>query len=126
MTPTIADQLTELQNGPESDDYGCLRPTQYACDATLALLRDCKDIPSGCVSTDAEGGVRIEWVREAGSVHLVVPPVALLSRPPYIYHAASDSFHAASGSFYATDDATPEGLAYWLKKIAAEPSGTPE
>lgn len=110
---SIPDQLTELQNGPESDDYGRLRPTEYAVSATLALLRDIKHIPAGCVSAYSRGGVRIEWVREAASVHLIVPSVADPLRLPYIYHEIDDD--------YATEDATPERLAYWLERIADPP-----
>ena len=109
---TIADQLTKLQNGPESDDYGRLRPTEYAVNATLALLRNIKHIPPGCVSTDSKGGVRIEWGQKTSYVRLVVPHHADFSTPyitPYIYHEIGDD--------YATEDATARGLAHWLEVI---------
>ena len=64
-------------------------------------------IPAGCGSTDSEGGVRIEWVCPTASVHLVVP--ATSDRKAYIYHEVGDD--------YATEDATPERLAYWLRQI---------
>ncbi|MDY0167501.1 MAG: hypothetical protein RBS80_13220 [Thermoguttaceae bacterium] len=112
----IVSQLVELWNEPEEEDeYGRLRPTQGAFDRSVGLLVDAaieahyeqRAIPSGCVSIDSEGGVRIEWVRPAASVHLVVP--ASKDNEAYVYHEAGDD--------YATEDVTPEGLAYWLRLI---------
>ncbi len=110
----IVRQLVELWNGPPSDNYGCLKPTRYAFDRVISLLVDVAidasprgGVPLGCVSTDSEGGVRIEWVRDAVSVHLVVP--AADSNEAYVYHEI--------GSNYATEDATPERLSHWLETI---------
>ena len=111
----ILQQLVELWYGPPSDDYGCLKPTQHAFDKAIGLLLDAAivtslrggQIPLGCVSTDSEGGVRIEWVRDATSVHLVVP--AADSNEAYVYHEI--------GNNYATEDATPERLSHWLEAI---------
>ena len=110
----IVRQLIDLWKEPEEDDDGRLRPTRYAFDRSVCLLVDaaieahpqCR-IPSGCVSTDSEGGVRIEWVRPTASVHLVVP--AARDREAYVYHQV--------GNDYATEDVTPERLAYWLHRI---------
>lgn len=116
LSPIIR-QLVELWNGPESDEYGVLRPTQDAFEKAISILVDAaidaapRQIPRGCVSTDSEGGVRIEWVRETSSVHLVVP--ATNSSESYVYHEVDNS--------YATEDATPEGLSNWLKLIADGP-----
>lgn len=115
----IVRQLVELWNGPEFDEYGVLRPTQDAfgkaisilVDAAIIAHRERGRIPSGCVSTDSEGGVRIEWVRETSSVHLVVP--AANSSESYVYHEVDNG--------YATEDATPESLSNWLKLIADGP-----
>ena len=115
----IMGQLVELWNGPQSDDYGRLQPTQDAFDKVIGLLVDAaieayrKDsqIPLGCVSTDSEGGVRIEWLRNGASVHLVVP--AANSDEAYVYHEI--------GNNYATEDATPERLSHWLKAIPKGP-----
>jgi hypothetical protein len=111
----ILQQLLELWNGPENDDYGRLRPTRDAFEKTIELLVDAaidghfqrRQIPYGCVSTDSEGGVRIEWVREAASVHLAVP--ATKTEAAYVYHEV--------GSHYATETATPESLSRWLSAI---------
>lgn len=111
----IVRQLIDLWKEPEEDDYGRLKPTQDAFDGSVRLLVDAaieaysqqRQIPSGCVSTDSEGGVRIEWVRPTASVHLVVP--ASRESVAYVYHEV--------GNDYATEDVTPERLAYWLHRI---------
>ncbi len=112
----ILRQLLELRDGPENDDYGRLQPTQHAYNTTVELLVDAaidaqserRQIPHGCVSTDSEGGVRIEWIREEASVHLVVP--AEQSKAPYVYHEV--------GGKYATEEATPRCLSYWLRAVS--------
>jgi hypothetical protein len=111
----IVGQLVELWKGPKEDDYGLLRPTRDAFDNTVHLLLDAainvyprqRQIPFGCVSTDSEGGVRIEWVRPTVSLHLVVP--AQGNRPAYIYHRI--------GSDHATENVTPALLTHWLHQI---------
>lgn len=111
----IVRQLIDLWKEPEEDDYGRLRPTPDAFDRSVRLLVDAaieaypqqRQIPSGCVSTDSEGGVRIEWIRPTASVHLVVPVAR--DRVAYVYHQV--------GNDYATEDVTPERLAYWLHRI---------
>ena len=118
----IVRQLVDLWKEPEKDDYGRLRPTQHAFDRSVELLVDaaieaaieaypqCR-IPAGCVSTDSEGGVRIEWIRPTASVHLIVP--ASGERVAYVYHEADND--------YATEAVTPERLAYWLRRIEYGP-----
>ena len=106
MLSPIVLQLVELCNGPEDDEFGRLRPTRDAFDAAIQLLSDaalkeaCGDrkIPGGCVSTDSEGGVRIEWITDRAGVHLVLP--SKKSEPAYLYHELSGD--------YATEDASPE------------------
>jgi len=111
----IIGQLVELMKEPETDDYGILRPTRHAFDTACHLLTDAaivsalagRQIPRGCASTDAEGGLRIEWVREKSSVHLAVP--ATPERDGYVYHEIDHN--------YGTVSATPEALARWLRDI---------
>ncbi len=112
----IVGQLVELWKGPEADDYGRLQPTQYAFDKVIQLLVDAAivtypnghQIPGGSVSTDSEGGVRIEWIRDSARVHLVVP--ATDQKAAYVYHEV--------GKDYATEDVTAERLSYWLRAVS--------
>jgi len=108
-------QLAELRTAEESDQYGVLRAGEHAynlacrrlIDAAIVAALEGREIPYGCASTDSEGGVRIEWIRPASSVHLVVP--ATSDRPAYIYHEVGDT--------YATEPATAERLARWLREV---------
>jgi len=99
--------------GRKPDDYGRLRPTQEAVDKAVHLLLDGAACSAGrgflraVFRSDSEGGVRIEWVRDSESVHLVVPPTN--RGAAYIYHEA--------GGDYATEDATPELLSHRLRVI---------
>ncbi len=112
---SLIQQLIEVRSAPEHDDHGVLRASQHAFDASCNLLVDAAivsalaggSIPNGCVSTDSEGGVRIEWVRDAASVHLVVP--ASDARGGYVYREV--------GTTYGTEPATAESLARCLRVI---------
>jgi hypothetical protein len=109
-------QLVELREEAEADEYGTLQATPHAFDIGCNLLTDAaivsaplgQQIPYGSVSTDSEGGVRIEWVGTDNSVHLVIP--ASTDRDSYIYHEV--------GSQFATEPATPEALARWLHVVS--------
>ncbi len=112
---SLIQQLIEVRNAPEHDDHGILRANQHAFDASCNLLVDAAivsalddgSIPNGCVSTDSEGGVRVEWVRETASVHLIVP--ASDDRAGYVYREV--------GTTYGTEPATAESLARCLRVI---------
>jgi hypothetical protein len=109
-------QLVELRTAEESDEYGILRATEHAynvachlvIDAAIMAALEAREIPHGYASTDSEGGVRIEWIRPTSSIHLVVP--ATSGCPAYIYHEVGDA--------YATEPATAERLARWLREVA--------
>lgn len=109
-------QLVELRQAEESDEYGTLRATEAAYGLACSLLIDAaiiaalegrRQIPHANVSTNSEGGVRIEWVRPTHSVHLAIP--ATSDRPAYIYHEV--------GNEYAAEPVSPERLAYRLREI---------
>lgn len=112
---SLIGQLVELRTTQEADEYGVLRASEHAYNLACHLLIDAaivaapegREVPYGCATTDSEGGVRIEWVGSTSSVHLVVPVVS--NRPAYIYHEI--------GNTYATELATPEQLARWLREI---------
>ena len=112
---SLLKQLAALRVCDETDDYGVLRASEYAYNAVCQLLIDAtitaaaerREIPDGYVSTDSEGGVRIEWVRPQSSVRLVIP--AAPTRQSYLYHEV--------GNAYATEYPTAEALAYWLRAM---------
>ena len=114
---TIVARLNELWKGPEEDDYGRLRPTDSAYETAIGLLVDCaidgapdeRMIPAACVSTDSEGGVRVEWVRDQASVHLVVS-AERSPKSAYIYYEGPEG--------YATEPATAEALLMRLRSVS--------
>jgi hypothetical protein len=112
----IVQQLLELRNEAESDEFGTLRPSQRAfdeachflMDAAILSARESRAIPRGCAVTDAEGGVRIEWVRPKAGVSLVVP--AFADRESYVF------YHATGEDGYS-EQASPETLARRLRLV---------
>ena len=112
----IIQQLVELRNEEETDEYGTLRASQHAFDVACRLVTDAaiisafdgRQIPRGCTSTDSQGGVRIEWVRPTASVHLVIP--ASSDREGYIYHEVADR--------HGTEPASPDRLAARLGAVS--------
>jgi len=118
----ILRQIDDLSSGDETDEYGVLRPTDHAIAETRKVLdsavrarlgqsvhgRTAPLFPRGCVTTDEEGGLRIEWWGEGRAVHLVVR--AAPGGRSYIYHEL--------GEVYAAEDrVTGSVLAYWLQRL---------
>jgi hypothetical protein len=112
---SLIGQLVELRMAEESDEYGILQASEHAYEQACELLIDAaiaaaiqgREIPHGCAATDSEGGIRIEWMRPGGGVSLILP--ASPDREAYIYHEVGD--------IYATELATAEALALWLRNI---------
>jgi len=111
----VIKQLNELRAEAEEDDFGVLQATEHAYETACQLVTDAailaacggRQIPRGRASTDAEGGVRIDWMRPDAAVCLIVP--ASKVRDPYIYHDVAGNF--------ATDPATDSALSRWLREI---------
>lgn len=111
----IINQLNELRDEPETDEFGRLRASEHAFHVARRLMNDAGAlaeahgvaIPRGCASTDTEGGIRIDWLRPDAAVCLIVP--ASEGRETCVYHEVTGE--------YATDPATPEVLARWLREI---------
>lgn len=86
-------QVIGLMSEEEQDEYGTLRPPDHTYNKTLEVLAEAfkssltpdatHGFPRGHVSTDAEGGIRINWVRNGRTVRLVVPSAE--ERGPYVY-----------------------------------------
>ncbi len=107
-------RLKALLRQEDSDEFGVLKPTDYAFDLATGLVQEASTLgptmPKGSVATDSQGGVRITWFREDREVELVCP--AGPDSSPYIYHEA--------GSDYALhEDASGRALASWLRWLVA-------
>lgn len=107
-------QLLALYDEEPEDDYGILKPTQHAFFTAVQLLTSAglqsrNRLPYGSVASDSEGGVRIEWYRDAKEVRLVVP--ASEDGQPYIYHESGDVYNIERNPSAST-------LSRWLDWIA--------
>lgn len=101
----IADD-TEDERQATRDAYDVAR--ELLVNATIIAGRMGRAIPFGHVTTDPEGGVRIEWFSRDARVHLVIR--ATRDRGGYIYHRVAAE--------YKTEPATAYSLAKWLKFVS--------
>jgi hypothetical protein len=110
----VLDRLASLLDEDETDDYGVLSPSEYAFTTTWNLLvatageMSCS-FPRAAVSTDSEGGIRVQWIRPARQVRLVIPNVE--ARRHYIYHEEGNQYDVEP-------DVSATALAGWLSWIA--------
>lgn len=118
----IVQQLAALAAAEPEDEDGVLRPTMRALQRTNKILLDASTVfllswrgsdsqlvfPKGFVSTDNEGGIRIEWMWPNSSVRLIVP--ATTDGKEYIYF----EFGEQRGSHRRVDGAL---LARLLKQL---------
>lgn len=100
----ILREIVELATGEERDDDGILAPTKHATEVTTRLLihastfvwQNCLTtgatfiFPRGFVSTDSEGGIRIEWTKPGASLRLVI--AASESGKSYLYHEFGERY----------------------------------
>ena len=105
-------EVVQLMKGSEDEPAATveayLAAREILIHAAITAGLEGRAIPKGFVTTDPEGGVRIEWFRTDARVHLVIR--AARERGGYIYH------RSAAG--YGTVPATAYSLAKWLKFIS--------
>jgi hypothetical protein len=102
-------QVSELLREPEFDDRGRLRPPTDVVERALVLLTDAAPLPPAHVSTDADGGLRVNWEKGDNSVRLIVPPPD--RGQGYIFHQEVTQ--------YGVDrDLSARTLARWLKLVS--------
>ena len=106
-------RLLELLDLEEEDDYGILRPTEYAFRTAVKLVVEAYDalgdsFAKGGTATNELGGIFLDWKnREKDcSLHLFCPSSP--ENTAYIYHQKSDEY----GSEDVVSGLT---LVHWLK-----------
>jgi hypothetical protein len=110
----VLERLASLLDEDETDDYGVLSPSEYAFTTTWNLLvaaareMSCS-FPRAAVSTDSEGGIRVQWIRPERQVRLVIPTVE--GKRHYIYHEEGDQYDVEPSVSATT-------LARWLSWLA--------
>ena len=105
--------LRDLLKEDKEDEYGILSPTSHALSVTILLIveayrRQHSEWPFGCVSTDSEGGIRIEWNSPKGEIRLVVPDSD--NKKHYIYYEFGDKYDI-------DEQVNPGKLVWWLNQL---------
>ncbi len=111
-------RILELLEGEDEDDYGIIKPTDYAFKTVLNLVSEAYNLmgssfPRASASTDDEGGISLDWIslETEREVSLFCPFSP--DKKAYIYHDKSDE--------YAVDyDVYAANLAHWLQWLNNE------
>jgi hypothetical protein len=106
-------RILELLDLEEEDDYGILKPTEYAFKTAMQLVVEANEImgdyfPKASASTDHKGSIRITWKNRETKrlVRLFCPCNS--EQPVDIYHDSSDEYNVEDVSSVST-------LVHWLE-----------
>ncbi len=112
------ERLIELLDLEEEDEYGILRPTEYAFKTAMKLVVEAYDImgnsfPKCSTATDDRGSIRLAWhdINTDCKIRLFCPSNA--DGKAYIYHRKSEEY----GSEDITSAATLVHWLEWFKKV---------
>jgi hypothetical protein len=91
------ERLIELLDLEEEDEYGILRPTEYAFRTAMKLVVEAYDIlgdnfPKASTGTDDQGSIRLAWenINADRRVRLFCPHNA--NEKAYTYHQKSEEY----------------------------------
>ena len=109
----LLSDVRDLLKENDEDEYGILKPTYDALSPVLSLITELLFVPDiqwpfGCVSTDSEGGIRIEWVSTKGEIRLVIP--SSKNKNTYIYYEFE-------GNYGVDEQINPAKLIWWLRRL---------
>lgn len=107
------ERLLELLDLESEDEYGILRPTEYAFRTAMKLVVEAYDsmgnsFPKASTGTDDQGSIRLAWqnINADRRVRLFCPHNA--DDKAYIYHQKSEE--------YGSEDITSAAiLVHWLE-----------
>ncbi len=106
-------RLLALLESEDEDDYGMLKPSNYAFKTVLNLVSEVYSLmgssfPRASVSTDEEGGIRLTWIQlePEREVRLMCPFSP--DKQAYIYHETNDEYAVES-------DVSASTLVRWLQ-----------
>ncbi len=109
ITAQIILELLELE---EEDEYGILRPTEYAFRTAMQLVLGAYDsmgdnFPNASVCPDEKGGIMLDWSKDNPpcAIHLFCPSSPEIKA--YIYHQNGDDY---AGDY----EVSSSRLSYWL------------
>lgn len=117
FTTTIKGIL-ELLELEEEDDYGILKPTEYAFQTAMQLVVEAYEIignrfPRGSTCTDERGGISITWQSKQPKRAVIMFCPCSPEKPAYIYRDTQDDY----GSEDVISSST---LVQWLEWYNAE------
>jgi hypothetical protein len=105
-------RLVELLEGEEEDDYGVIKPTDYAFKTAMNLILEANalltDFPQASVSTDHEGSVRLAWSK-------LVPECEVCLFCPARAEAPIDIYHVFENGEGVEDVMNVTALVKWLE-----------
>jgi hypothetical protein len=108
-------RLVALLDGEDEDDYGILKPTDYAFKTVMNLLIEANslisaDFPKASASTDHQGGIRLTWTSSdtESEVCLFCPASA---------ETPSDVYYALNTEEGVEDVHSATTLVKWLEKL---------
>jgi len=107
------ESLVELLELEDEDDYGVLKPTEYAYLTAMKLVLEAykvlgSDFPKASASTDDEGGIRLSWQSREKDCRVRVFCPSSPEKKAYIYHQKGDEY----GCDY---EVSAPALVSWLK-----------
>ncbi|NER34286.1 MAG: hypothetical protein F6J93_09670 [Oscillatoria sp. SIO1A7] len=106
FTTTIK-RVLELLELEEEDDYGILKPTEYAFQTAMQLVLEAYEImgnrfPRGSTCTDEQGGISITWQSKQPKRAVILFCPCSPEKPAYIYRDTQDDHGSEDVIFSST------------------------
>jgi hypothetical protein len=108
-------RLVALLEGDDEDEYGILKPTDYAFKTVMNLLIEANslisiDFPKASASTDHQGGIRLAWTSSDSEQE-----VCLFC--PFGSAAPMDIYYALGTEEGVENTVSAATLVKWLERI---------
>lgn len=107
------ERLIELLDLEEEDEYGILRPTEYAFRTAMKLVVDAYDImgnsfPKCSTATDDRGSITLDWTS-------LEPERTVRLFCPFIAEQPVDIYHHTENENAVEDIVSSSTVVYWLQ-----------
>ena len=106
-------RLLELLDLEEEDDYGILRPTEYAFRTAVKLVVEAYDLigenfPKASTATDDRGSITLDWTS-------LDPERTVRLLCPFSPEKPADIYHHTSNKYGVDDTVSAQTLVDWLQ-----------
>ena len=110
---TLQRLMELLETEEEEDEYGVIKPTDYAFQTVMKLVLEAgslmgSNFPKGSACPDDEGGITITWNSKEPERNIVLFCPCNSEKQAYIFHRSSNE---NSTEF----DVSASALVYWLQ-----------